>query len=163
MRALCAISHLKRRAAPFRRVPRFVRRLLWAGAIRRVLSVRSAPAQAGLWVPDRLLCQNGPGRMEGITFGQSGEHFLLISGRQRYELLAVGVNLAGIFAGDGFIFGDWGLGVGSTNGLREPLGLPGSADCRCRRSLWGEPAVERAHSPNGAGRVPSAERRVESC
>jgi len=72
-----------------------------------------------------------------------------------------GVNLAGVFAGDGFIF--WGLGVGSTNGLREPLGLPGSADCRCRRSLWGEPAVERAHSQNGAGRVPSAERRVESC
>jgi hypothetical protein len=27
---------------------------------------------------------------KGITFGQSGEHFLLISGRHRYELLAVG-------------------------------------------------------------------------
>jgi len=35
--------------------------------------------------------------------------------------------------------------------LAGTVGLAGSADCRCHRNLWGEPAAERAHSQNGAG------------
>jgi hypothetical protein len=57
-----------------------------------------------------------------------------------------GVNLAAVQPGAGSFLGDSGW---VNPQLAETVGLPGSADCWCDWSLWGEPAVK--------GRIPKME------
>jgi hypothetical protein len=88
------------------------------------------------------------------TIGSNAEGIRWTNRTAKVSAACCGMNLAAVQPGAGSFLGDSGW---VNPQLAETVGLPGSADCWCRRSLWGEPAAERAHSQNGAGRVPAVQ------